>query len=156
MTQKPHFNLVLEKGTSSVSFFSDSNPSTNKDASIIWTRQKSIKQLCEQDIKEELLKNPKSVYFAPALVTVLRFKSIPCKIVPTSSSIFKVILKAFFSYLPFAYVKYHSLSSPFCKNIVVLKGYNIVVEICGFFYNLSQNWRNKTCVHYLSKKAVIR
>ena len=81
---------MVEKGTSSVSFFSNSDPTSNRDASTIWSRSDKIKLLDVQDIEEELLKNPKFVYFAPVLMTVLRFKSIPCKLVCTSPSIMKV------------------------------------------------------------------
>ena len=44
----------------------------------------------EKEIESELLKDPKSVYFASVIVTVLRYKSIPCKVAITSGSIMKV------------------------------------------------------------------
>jgi hypothetical protein len=36
LADKPQYNLVVEAGTSSVSYFSNSDVNTNRDAAVIW------------------------------------------------------------------------------------------------------------------------
>ena len=90
LADNPQYSLVVEAGTSSVSYFNTSNSKTNQAATTIWSRTSKIKLLDEFHIEDELLQNAKSVYFGPLLITIIKFKSIPCRVAITSTSIVKV------------------------------------------------------------------
>jgi hypothetical protein len=44
----------------------------------------------DTEIEGELLNNPKSVYYGALIITLMKFKTIPCQVVITSPSIAKV------------------------------------------------------------------
>ena len=54
------------------------------------SRQSRVKLMEDSQIEAELLSNPQSVYYGPLLITMIKYKSIPCRVAFTSSSIVKV------------------------------------------------------------------
>lgn len=55
------------------------------------SRKSNVKEMNDTEIENELLTNSRSVYFGPLVITLMKFKSIPCRVaVATSSSIITV------------------------------------------------------------------
>ncbi len=57
---------------------------------IFRSRTSKVKLMNDTEIEGELLNNPKSVYYGALIITLMKFKSIPCQVVITSPSIAKV------------------------------------------------------------------
>jgi hypothetical protein len=75
---------------------SSSDPTKNPEGAILWSRMLANRKLIESDvgkIEQDLLDDPKMVFFGPTIATILRFKSIPCHIEASSGSIYKVGLR---------------------------------------------------------------